>query len=116
MPITITGYQYGDQFQLIGSYDFPDNEDQEAVHLPPRTTLKKPPQVVPEGSAVFFDVGTDNWVVREFVDPIEALKAKHQAELDAAEALRARELQAEAEASQVDESQLTESQANDDTR
>lgn len=57
----ITGYQYGDQNKLIGEYQFPMNLDSDQIHLPPNTTLKKPPQE--DGKTAYFI--DDNWVLRD---------------------------------------------------
>lgn len=85
MEKLITGYQYGDDFRFTGPYKFPNNEDQEAVHLPPHTTLKAPPEVTNTGEAAFFDVAADSWIVRTFEDPIARLQAEHAAAMKKAE-------------------------------
>jgi hypothetical protein len=40
----LTGYQWMDNGKLSGEYKFPNNKDQEDVHMPPNTTLIKPPK------------------------------------------------------------------------
>ncbi len=97
MEKLITGYQYGDDFRYIGPYQFPDNQDKEAVHWPPRTTMQVPPEVTTAGQAVFFDQATGAWVVRSFEDPIAKLQAEHAAAMKKADDERLAALQAEAE-------------------
>jgi hypothetical protein len=46
----ITGYQWGDHNQFIGEYTFPNNLDQDAIHMPPRTTLVRVPSPIPSGT------------------------------------------------------------------
>lgn len=62
MDTIITGYQYSpESFKYIGEYKFPNNLDQEAIHLPPFTVLEKPPET--SGSdAAFWEDG--QWVVK----------------------------------------------------
>ena len=64
MADNITGYQWGDDGSYIGPYTFPNNGDQEAVHLPPRTTLTPPPADIPAGHEAAMDVATGAWVIR----------------------------------------------------
>lgn len=97
MEKMITGYHYGEDGRFVGSYQFPDNKDKKAVHLPPRTTLQAPPEVVLDGHAAFFDAATDAWVVRTFEDPIAKLQAEHAAAMKKADDERLAALQAEAE-------------------
>lgn len=111
MEKMITGYQYGDDFRFAGPYKFPDNKDQEAVHLPPATTLKEPPKNLAPGMAAFFDEATDSWVVRVFDDPIAKLQAEHAAAMKKADDERLAALQAEAErlqAQRLEEQRLAE--------
>jgi hypothetical protein len=61
----ITGYQWGDDGSFIGPYAFPNNLDQEAIHLPPCTTLIAPPTDVPAGMEAAWDAFTEDWVMRE---------------------------------------------------
>lgn len=64
----ITGYQYSpNDKHLIGEYTFPNNQDQDTIHLPPNTTLQAPPENIPVGLQAYFEDG--NWVVREDSDP-----------------------------------------------
>lgn len=97
MEDLITGYQYGDDFRFAGPYAFPNNKDQEAVHLPPRTTLQVPPELTAAGQAVFFDETTGAWVVRSFEDPIAKLQAEHAAAMKNADDEHLAALQAEAQ-------------------
>lgn len=60
----VTGYQYGDDCSYIGVYQFPNNEDQKAVHLPPNTTLIAPPVNIAAGYEAAFNVDTGQWHVR----------------------------------------------------
>lgn len=62
MTKLIKGYQYGDEKQYIGEYEFEDNLDKEDVHIPPRTTLIPPP-AVPEGMRAVWN-GT-SWGLEE---------------------------------------------------
>ncbi|WP_180125678.1 hypothetical protein [Rhodoferax sp. BLA1] len=59
----VTGYQWGDTGGYIGPYQFLVI-DPKKVHLPPRTTLKVPPEGLPEGQEAAFDPELDEWVVR----------------------------------------------------
>lgn len=104
MEDMITGYQYGDDFRFTGPYPFPNNKDQEAVRLPPRTTLQAPPEVTAAGQAVFFDQATGTWVIRSFEDPIAKLQAEHAAAMKKADDERLAALQAEAERLQAQHS------------
>lgn len=63
-PSTIKGYQWGDDGSFIGVYPFPNNQDKEEIHLPPRTTLIAPPTIIPAGYEAAFDVSTQKWVIR----------------------------------------------------
>lgn len=63
MSIMLTGYQWGDDNSYIGTYLFPNNEDQEYVHLPPRTTLIPPPYPDP-GYEAAIDLITGLWITR----------------------------------------------------
>lgn len=57
----ITGYQWSPKDgQYIGEYSFPDNQDKEDIHMPPYTTLEKPPDA-PEGSCPYWLDG--KWVI-----------------------------------------------------
>lgn len=61
MEQMITGYQWSPvDGKYIGEYVFPNNADQEKIHMPPFTTLEKPPEI-PEGSCAFWR--NDVWVV-----------------------------------------------------
>lgn len=66
MPLTahlITGYQYNPETgRYIGPYSFPNNLDQETVHLPPCTVLDAP-GIAPSGKA-WYRV-EDAWVLRD---------------------------------------------------
>jgi hypothetical protein len=60
----ITGFQYSpDNGIFIGEYVFPDNLDKEEVHLPPNTTLEKPP--IKEAGKIIKRVG-DTWIQTPF--------------------------------------------------
>lgn len=57
----ITGYQWSpEDFKFIGEYKFPNNKDKEEIHLPPFTTLIKPPEVDKE-SCAYWD--SEKWIV-----------------------------------------------------
>lgn len=60
----VTGYQYGDNLSFIGIYTFPDNGDQVAAHMPPRTTLLAPPLGLDAGTEAAFNTETGTWEVR----------------------------------------------------
>lgn len=60
----VTGYQYGDDLSFIGTYEFPDNDDQVTTHLPPRTTLLAPPVGLDTGTEAAFNTETGAWEVR----------------------------------------------------
>lgn len=52
MEQTIKGFQYDPKTgRYVGEYDFPNNMDQEEIHLPPNTTLERPPEAK-EGEVV----------------------------------------------------------------
>ncbi len=53
-PEIITGYQYGVGNVFIGPYQFPKNQDQETLHLPPNTVLINPPDI-PAGKQAVWD-------------------------------------------------------------
>lgn len=55
MEKNVIGFQYDPKTgRYIGEYEFPNNLDQEAIHVPPHTTLERPP--VAEGKvAVMVD-------------------------------------------------------------
>ncbi|MFZ6687495.1 hypothetical protein ACO0K0_07085 [Undibacterium sp. SXout11W] len=61
-PDTMTGYQWGDDGQFIGLYPFPNNNDKEEVHLPPRTTLTAPPNELAVDEEAFWD--GEQWLLR----------------------------------------------------
>lgn len=65
MEKLITGFQWSPvDGRYIGEYQFPDNLDKEEHHLPPLTTLERPPEA-PEGHSAF---RRDNaWVIE--IDP-----------------------------------------------
>ena len=64
---TLLGYQWGDDNSFIGTYAFPNNRDQETVHLPPKTTLIAPPMNLAVGIEAAFDPATQSWVTRDEV-------------------------------------------------
>jgi hypothetical protein len=58
----ITGYQWSPvDNKFMGEYSFPNNKDKEEIHLPPFTTLEKPPEETKETSAYWVD---GEWVIR----------------------------------------------------
>lgn len=68
MEKMITGHQFSPvDGRYVGAYDFPDNKDQDEVHLPPFTTLDAPP-ACDEGHAAFWQNGF--WVVRAIPEQI----------------------------------------------
>lgn len=60
----ITGYQWGDTGAFIGIYEFPNNLDQNKIHMPPKTTLIEPPSGIASGQEAAWDVATGAWIVR----------------------------------------------------
>ena len=81
----LTGYQWGADLSYIGSYQFPANMDQEAVHLPPNTTLQAPPAGLAVGKEAAFDTATDSWVVRD--EDLSWMDTESRARLLAAQAV-----------------------------
>lgn len=70
MEQTIKGFQYDPKTgRYVGEYDFPNNMDQEEIHLPPNTTLERPPACEAGQIPVMVD---GVWVVQP--DPISAPK------------------------------------------
>lgn len=66
----ITGYQWSCvNNKFIGEYNFPNNKDKEEIHMPPFTTLKKPP-VYSKGYIPYWN-GND-WEVMEDPDVIKS--------------------------------------------
>lgn len=58
MQNTITGFQFDPKTgRYIGEYEFPNNMDQEDIHLPPNTTLERPPAAEEGKIAVRVDNG-----------------------------------------------------------
>ena len=74
MKKIITGYQYGDENQFIGQYEFENNLDQEKIHLPPRTTLVAPPEI-PQYKRAIWD--GKKWNIE---DDLRALTEKERIE------------------------------------
>jgi len=66
----ITGYQYGDKNQYIGEYQFPNNLDQDSIHMPLNTTLIEPP--VEAGKQAFWD--GEKWNLQDIPAPAEIEK------------------------------------------
>jgi len=66
---TVTGYQWGEGFRYIGPYTFEKNGDQEAIHMPPNTTLIEPPEVPPGKYAVWMEA-REQWVLHDIPMPI----------------------------------------------
>lgn len=65
----IIGYQYStDNYKLIGEYIFPNNMDKEEIHLPPFTTLIKPPEN-DHRFDIFFN--ENNWEYRNKVNDFD---------------------------------------------
>lgn len=63
MEKTIIGFQFDPATgRYIGEYEFPNNMDQEEIHLPPNTTLERPPAVAVGKVAVRVD---QSWVVQD---------------------------------------------------
>lgn len=76
----ITGYQWSpDDNKFMGEYRFPNNKDKEEIHLPPLTTLKKPPEVDKKTSAY--------WDGNEWIVKIDLSKTKGHPEIDNYETL-----------------------------
>ncbi|MEJ7804439.1 MAG: hypothetical protein WKG03_00745 [Telluria sp.] len=65
----IIGYQWGGEGRYIGPYEFENNMDQEAVHLPRNTALDAPPSEVPTGHVVVRDVARGRWEIRAIPAP-----------------------------------------------
>jgi sulfur relay (sulfurtransferase) DsrC/TusE family protein len=71
----ITGYQWSpDDNKFMGEYKFPNNKDKEDIHLPPFTTLEKPPEVTDTTSAYWEN---NNWIIKE-----DLSKLKTHTEID----------------------------------
>ncbi len=62
MKKRLTGYQWGDNGIYIGPYEFDNNQDKEEVHLPPRTTLIKPPKKLAVDEEAAWN--GEKWIVR----------------------------------------------------
>ena len=70
MEKMITGFQFSPlDDRYMGEYEFPNNMDQEEIHLPPNTTLERPPAVGAD-KIVFRKEG--KWVVEENPQPQSA--------------------------------------------
>lgn len=66
----ILGYQHSPVTgKFIGEYWFPNNQDQEAVVLPPNTTLTAPPVDVPKMMSAYWS--GDRWFIAD--DPDKAI-------------------------------------------
>jgi hypothetical protein len=63
-PSMVMGYQWGEHNRFIGSYEFPRNQDQELIYLPPHTTLVPPP-TTPEGKEAIWDGPNNNWFLQD---------------------------------------------------
>ena len=53
MEILITSYHYMANGHYSGIYTFPQHKDQDPIHMPPNTTLIKPPVVLDTQTAVW---------------------------------------------------------------
>lgn len=72
MEKMITGYQYSPaDGRFIGEYEFPNNKDQEEIHVPPNTTMEAPPACDP-GAAPYWQNGF--WVIRALPDEVNVPK------------------------------------------
>ena len=57
----IKGYQWSPETkEYMGEYRFPNNKDKEEIHMPPFTTLKKPPECPKHNVIIWSD---DEWVI-----------------------------------------------------
>ena len=66
MQDTITGFQFDPKTgRYIGEYEFPNNMDKEEIHIPPNTTLERPPAAAV--GQVVVRVG-DNWELQNAPD------------------------------------------------
>lgn len=64
MEETIIGYQFSPvDSRFIGEYRFPKNQCSDKIHMPPNTTLVKPPEDKPNGKEFFWL--NDQWVLRD---------------------------------------------------
>lgn len=64
----ILGYQWSPETKkYIGEYKFPNNKDKDEIHLPPFTTLTKPPEVKKNFAAYW---NGDKWFIDVNLDPI----------------------------------------------
>jgi hypothetical protein len=71
----ITGYQWSSvDNKFMGEYRFPNNKDKEEIHLPPFTTLTKPPETSKETAAY--------WENSEWVIKIDSSKINPHPEID----------------------------------
>ena len=61
-PSMLIGYQYSQAKTFIGTYEFPNNQDKEEIHLPPNTTLVPAPTTIPSGKEAYW-TGTE-WLLR----------------------------------------------------
>lgn len=66
----ITGYQWGHENRYIGPYEFENNMDQDAVHLPRNTTLEAPPSEAPAEHFVVWESARARWEIRANPAPV----------------------------------------------
>lgn len=71
----IIGYQYSPvDNKFVGEYRFPNNKDKEEVHLPPFTTLEKPPEVS-NGTSAYWE--NNEWIIK-----VDSSKIEEHPEID----------------------------------
>lgn len=75
MENIVTGYQYGAEKQFIGQYKFERNLDSDKLHMPPNTTLVKPPEFA-YGMNAYWD--GNGWVIAECPCAQREIRAKQE--------------------------------------
>ena len=77
---TITGYQYSSvTYEYTGEYVFPKNKNSDVIHLPPNTTLVKPPFDLiglNVGEMFKYNKSKDEWyrdINLDYVEPAQSI-------------------------------------------